>query len=126
MPGRCVVGVCSNTASLEKGIALHVIPFFDDSRPEAKKRRKRWVDFMKSKRAKWEPSKSSVICSRHFKPTDFERRFHSLPGQSLQFPRLNKDDIGVCVCPTVHIASEEETTLSERSKRKVRNFCEKP
>ena len=27
-----------------------------------------------SKRAKWEPSKSSVICSKHFKPDDFVRR----------------------------------------------------
>ena len=121
MPGRCVVGGCSNTASLEKGIGLHVIPFFGDSRPEAKKRRKRWVDFVKSKRSKWEPSKSSLICSSHFQPTDFERRFHSLPGQSLQFPRLNRDEIGVSVYPTVH-AGIPIQTQTERSIRKVRNF----
>ena len=45
---------------------------------------------MKSKHAKWEPSKSSVICSRHFKPTDFESRFYSLPGQSLQFSQIKQ------------------------------------
>ena len=27
-----------------------------------------------SKGAKWEPSKSSVICSKHLKPDDFARR----------------------------------------------------
>lgn len=121
MPGRCVVGGCSNTASLEKGIGLHVIPFFGDTRPEAKKRRKQWVDFVKLKRAKWEPSKSSVICSAHFHPTDFERRFHSLPGQSLQFPRLHKDEIGVWVYPTVQVGSTQQSQ-TERSKRKVRIF----
>ena len=52
MPGMCVVGGCSNTASSEVGISLHMIPFFGDSRSEAKKRRKRWVDFVKAKRAK--------------------------------------------------------------------------
>jgi len=95
--------------------------FFGDTRPEAKKRRKRWVHFVKFKRAKWEPSKSSVICLAHFHPTDFERRFHSLAGQSLQFPRLNKDEIGVCVYPTVQVGSTEQSQ-TERSKRKVRIF----
>ena len=34
-------------------ITLHVIPIlFRDDRLEAKKRRKRWVDFVKAKRAK--------------------------------------------------------------------------
>ena len=121
MPGRCVVGGCSNTASLENCIALHSIPFYGDTRPEAKKQRKRWVDFVKMKRGKWEPSKSSVICSRHFQPTDFERRFNFLPGQSLQFPKLKTDEFGVSVYPTVH-AGTEQTPQSERSKRKVRIF----
>jgi len=74
MPARCVVGGFSNTRNLQEGIALHTIPFYEHDRPEAKKRRKRWVDFVKVKRAKWEPSKSSVICSMHFKPDDFARR----------------------------------------------------
>ena len=87
MPGHCVVGGCSNTASLGNCIALHSIHFYRDTRPEAKKQRKRWIDFLKMKRGKWEPSKGSVICSRHFQLTDFERRFNFLPGQSLQFPR---------------------------------------
>ena len=44
MPSRCVVGGCSNTPDLERGIALHTIPFHRYKRPMAKKRRKRWVD----------------------------------------------------------------------------------
>ena len=74
MPTRCVVGKCSNTRNMHKGIAFHTIPFYGDDRPEEKKRRKRCVDFVKAKRTKWEPSKSSVICSKHFKSGDFARR----------------------------------------------------
>ena len=46
-----------------------------DDRLEAKKRRKRRVDFVKAKRAKRErePSRSSSICSTLFKPNDFGR-----------------------------------------------------
>jgi len=75
MPTRCVAGGCSNTPDLENGIALHCIPYFGDDRPQAKKRRKKWVDFVKQERAKWEPSKNSAICSVHFKPEDFHLRY---------------------------------------------------
>ena len=54
----------------------HVIPILcRDDHLEAKKRRKRWVNFVKGKRAKRErePSRSSLICSMHFKPDDFVR-----------------------------------------------------
>ena len=119
MPGHCVVGGCSNTASFENCIALHSIPFYGDTRSEAKKRRKRWIDFIKTKCGKWEPLKSSVIGSRHFQPTDFKRRFNFLPGQSLQFQRLKGDEFGISVYPTVH-AGTEQTPQSKRSKRKVR------
>ena len=93
MPWRCVVGGFSNTASLENCIALHKITFYGDTQQEAKK----WM-----KRGKKQPSQGSVICSHHFQPTDFERRFNFLPGQSLQFPRLKMDEFGVSVYPTVH------------------------
>ena len=74
MPTICIAAACSNQRDEAKGISLHVIPFFEDERPEARRRRKKWVDFVKKKRAKWQPSKHSVICSLHFKPEDFERR----------------------------------------------------
>ena len=72
MPTRCVAGGCSNTPDLEKGIALS-LPSFGDDRPQAKKRQKRWVDFVKQKRAKWEPSKNSAIYSRVVQYSDIMR-----------------------------------------------------
>ena len=49
-----------------------------DERLEAKKRRKRWIDFVRQKpekRVGWDPSKSLVICSKHFKADDFVRNY---------------------------------------------------
>ena len=53
MVNRCVAANCSNKSSLSLGISLHTIPFFNDDRPEAKRRRKIWVDFVKAKRCLW-------------------------------------------------------------------------
>ena len=44
MTKRCVVFGCSYMADFEKGIGIHNIPFLDDDRPKAKKRRKLWVE----------------------------------------------------------------------------------
>ena len=52
MPERCVVAGCNNTRKTE-GVSLHIIPFYCNDNPEAKKRRKKWVDFVKEKRVKW-------------------------------------------------------------------------
>ena len=54
MPNRCVVGGCSNERSSEKGI-----PFYGDERPEAKIRRKRWIDLV---RFGWDPPIRSILC----------------------------------------------------------------
>jgi len=78
MPHRYVVGGCSNVRGSENGIVLHTIPFYGDERLEAKKRRKRWIDFVRQKpekRAGRDPSKSLVICSKHFKADDFVRNY---------------------------------------------------
>ena len=120
MPNRCVVGGCSNTPNVAKGIILHSIPFANDDRPQAKKRRKQWVDFVKLKRAKWEPTKNSAICSAHFAPEDFCRRFSSIPGQSqLYVPRLNRDEIGIVPSPRFHKPSTESQPESRRSRKKA-------
>ena len=88
---RLVAG-CSNTRNLDEGISLHTISFYGDERPEAKKRRKKWVSFVKQKRAKWEPTRHSGICSKHFKDTDFSQI------QQSQGKRwLNSDELGVSV-----------------------------
>ena len=119
MPTICVAAGCSNQKDKAEGISLHVIPFFEDERPEAKRRRKKWVDFVKQKRAKWQPSKYSVICSVHFKPEDFERRFDCLQQGGKAPPRwLRKDEFGCCVFPTIHAVGKN--TIAEPSKREKR------
>jgi hypothetical protein len=80
MPSRCVVFGCSNIPDPANGIVLHRIPFDGDLRPEAVKRRKRWVDFVKRRRAKWEPSSTSCVCSKHFKQDDFDK-IANVPGK---------------------------------------------
>ncbi|XP_044171604.1 uncharacterized protein LOC122955935 [Acropora millepora] len=121
MPHRCVVGGCSNIRSLEKGIGLHMLPFYGDERPEAKKRRKRWIDFVRLKRAQWEPTKSSVICSKHFKPDEFVRNYTLLKDQEApSIPYLERDSFGITAFPTVHTGvnvAEDEQPLSNRGKR---------
>ena len=71
MPTRCVAAGCGNVKNSKQGISMHFIPYYGDERPEPKRRRKKWVDFVKQKRARWEPSKTSVLRSLHFKPEDF-------------------------------------------------------
>ena len=39
MPGRCVVGGCSAFPGVQNDLILHAIPFLNDERPEARKRR---------------------------------------------------------------------------------------
>ena len=51
MPARCLAGGCFAFPDVEKGIILHAIPFYNDDRPEARKRKKKWVDFVKQKRS---------------------------------------------------------------------------
>ena len=51
MPTICIAAGCSNQNDEAQGISLHVSPCFEDDRPEAKRQRKKWVDFVKQKRA---------------------------------------------------------------------------
>ena len=126
MPARCVVGGCSNTRNIQEGIGLHTMPFYGDDHPEAKKRRKRWVDFVKAKHAKWEPLKSSVICSKHFKPDDFARRPDVQQDKGILLaPWLERDEFGITAFPSIHapvVASEKQQSVSgaERKRRMVR------
>ena len=102
MPTRCVAAGCSSTRDVKEGISLHRIPFFGNENPEAKKRRKRWVDFVKLKRGNWEPSKASVICSKHFKPEDFTRVYTGFEAEdnekleegNIMSRILKKDELG--------------------------------
>ena len=102
MPNRCVAGHCGNYPNVELGIVLHAFPFYGDERPIARRRRRQWVEFVKMKRAKWEPTSTSKLCSAHFKPEDFMCRFHNMEGQVLIMPRLIRDEVGILPVPTVH------------------------
>ena len=119
MPARCVVGGCSNVPNAEQEIALHFIPFFDDERPEAKKRRRQWVNFVRVKRAKWNPTKYSGVCSAHFGKEDFARKFLKISGISTrQKPRLITDEVGVVAIPRFYERAIDNP-LSSRDKRNV-------
>ena len=125
MPTVCVAPGRSNQRDKSRGIKLHIIPFFDDERGETKRRRKKWVEFVKQKRAKWEPSKRSVICSVHFKPKDFERRFVLAEPESKPMIRwLRKDEISCCAYPTIHTVGEtvKEKPLSDQEKCMVSHY----
>lgn len=126
MPKRCVAAGCSNERNLEEGISLHKLPFYGDDRPEAKKRRKKWVDFVRLKRAKWEPSQSSVLCSKHFQREDFFRSADLGDEKNHHTSKrwLKTDDLGVNVFPSVHaktlVPNANHKPVSKRSKRMVR------
>ena len=48
MPARCVIGDCSDIRNLQEEIALRTMRFYGDVRAEEiKKRRKRWVKFVR-------------------------------------------------------------------------------
>ena len=122
MPGRCVVGGCSAFPDVQKGLILHAIPFLDDERPEARKRRKKWVDFVKQKRAKWEPTRNSSICSKHFTEEDYVRHFTFVDELTEKpiVPRLKRDEIGVTAVPSVHAEAVTKTpVISESAKRRL-------
>ena len=123
---RCVTAGCRNKRNLEEGISLHKLPFYGDERPEAKKRRKKWVDFVRLKRAKWEPSQSSVLCSEHFKREDFVCSADLGDDKNRHASKrwLKTDDFGVNVFPSVHAKTlspnANQKPVSKRSKRMVR------
>ena len=97
MPDRCVAANCGNMKDKERNISMHRFPFYGDTRPEAQKRRKRWVDWVKLKRAKWEPSEHSHLCSVHFKPEEFMLQFGNEVDLSNKW--LQRDELAVGVFP---------------------------
>ena len=128
MPERCVAAGYNNTRNVEERISLHVIPFYGDERKEAKKRRKRWTDFVEQKRVKWTASKRSVACSEHFTADDFTHRYANLDveeeGKQLPIANrwLKRDDLGITVLPTVHTAREQQRPTTDRDMRMVRYY----
>ena len=117
MPERCLAARCSNVSNPKKGISMHKIPFFGSTNSTAQRRRKRWVDFVLSKRKDWTPGKTSSLCSLHFREDDFNFRLDSDLKHSLR-----SDDIATCVFPTIHAKEEsEEPPSNSGEKRMVSN-----
>ena len=44
MTGICAVAECSAFPDVQNGLILHAIPLLNDEHPEARKRRKKWID----------------------------------------------------------------------------------
>ena len=114
MPERCVAARCDNVGDPGKGISMHLIPFLNSDNAIATRRRKRWIDFVLARRKNWQPGKTSSLCSVHFKEDDFQFRFDSKMKRSLK-----KDEIGICVFPSIHAGSDVEQPPSKREKRMV-------
>ncbi|KAK3721677.1 hypothetical protein QZH41_013825, partial [Actinostola sp. cb2023] len=94
MPERCVVHGCG-------------------------KRFRRWIKFVKMKRAKWSPTKTSVICSDHFNSNDFQRIYLvDIPNSRAAKPCLKKDDIGINVFPTIY-KRRQDVESSSRNQRQA-------
>ena len=75
----------------------------------------------------WEPSKSLVICLKHFKADDFVRNYALINDKHAQsVPYLLRDSFGITAYPTVHVHAgellEDEQPLSDRDKRMGRCF----
>ena len=109
---RCVVYGYSNKKDDEKGISIHQIPFYGDTRAEAVKRRRKWVSFVSGTRKHWTPSKYSVVCSVHFAQEDFTRTF-SFDQQCYQ-KRLKRDEIGVLPVPKFYRPKVEDKSTRDR------------
>ncbi|XP_031555634.1 uncharacterized protein LOC116292448, partial [Actinia tenebrosa] len=121
MPDRCVVGGCGNENSRKNGISLHRIPFFGDDRPEAVRRRKKWVDFVLLTRKKWSATSISAICSDHFKAEDYARQFIAIDGQSApNSQRLVRDDIGIVAIPSITTNKKAKPASESAAKRSRR------
>ena len=100
MANRCVAAVCSNTPDPSKSIGLHKFPENNDSE---KKRRRLWVAFVRTKRAKWSPIDTSRLCSEHFKEDDSEGPFITIPGTAFVSRAVLKKD----AVPTIHSQKAE-------------------
>ena len=71
------------------------------------------------KRANWNPTKYSGVCSAHFGKEDFARKCFKISGISTrQKPRLITDEVGVVAIPRFYERAIDNP-LSSRDKRNV-------
>ncbi|PFX13347.1 hypothetical protein AWC38_SpisGene22573 [Stylophora pistillata] len=79
--------------------------------------REKWVRFVRRHRAKWQPSKTSVLCYVHFELSNFEQRLdlNLGEGSSFQTKRWSKKD----AVPTKDCVQQQENALSSREQRMI-------
>ena len=82
MPFRCVAGNCSNLPNPSKNIILHKFCYESENYPSGKKKRRVWLRFVQTKRAKWCPTENSRLYSENFRPVDCDNPFTVIPGTS--------------------------------------------
>ena len=101
----------------KKSIFVHTRPFFGDNRLEGIRRRRKWVNFAKTKRARWEPMKRSAVCSKHFKADDyiFQYTFPPELSRTLTIPRLQRDEVGILVFTTIHSSKTSSKSASKQA-----------
>lgn len=114
MGKSCVAGGPGNVSytnnSRTEGISMHMFPRDDVTR-------EKWVCFVWRHRAKWQPSKTSVLCSVHFELSDFEQRLNLNLGEGSSFQTkwwLKKDAV-----PTKDCLQQQENALTSREQRMV-------
>ncbi|CAB4006731.1 uncharacterized protein LOC111334905 [Paramuricea clavata] len=100
---RCVVQECSNVSNLGAGISLH-------RSPADKTEYGKWLRFVRTHRANFNPKGVFVICSRHFREECFD-------GIHMKGSRRKLQPLSI---PTIW-KKEPQKPLSERNRRKVIN-----
>ncbi|CAB4044822.1 THAP domain-containing 2, partial [Paramuricea clavata] len=100
---RCVVQECSNVSNLGAGISLH-------RSPADKTEYGKWLRFVRTHRANFNPKGVFVICSGHFREECFD-------GIHMKGSRRKLQPLSI---PTIW-KKEPQKPLSERSRRKVIN-----
>jgi hypothetical protein len=103
-PSRCVVQGCSNSSRPKSGISVHLSP-------ENKSQRDQWVRFVRAHRANFNPQGKFGVCSYHFEIQCFQKVF--IQGFTSR-RRILEGSI-----PTVWKKSVRESSISDRSHRKV-------
>ena len=107
------------TQQTRSEVYLYIVyrTYGDDSREIAVRRRKNWLDFIRRKRDRWEPSPGSVVCSDHFTKDCFE--YGSDTVEKYKTPKLKRDEIGICVVPSL-LSNKATSVPSERSSERAK------
>ena len=100
----------ARTVTRTEGISMHMFLRDDVTR-------EKWVRFVRRHRAKWQPSKTSVLCSVHFELSDFEQRLYLNLGEGSSFQ--TKLWLKNGAVPAKDCVQQQENALTSREQRMV-------